>query len=962
MKETNDPFVMFVEGTNVPNVIDQSQIDEIDHSTMDGEMEPEGEVPPLSAFHQPEVEPPPPEPPPKFYIENWFDAIENVPTDPPSNRFVEFGNYKHCVTVQYAACFHRHSFTNDIEDVIDQCVYDAHEHHIDDHEEFDPDTFNVKLDPRNLNHKSLGYSLSRPFFGWLPPYVIKETYQHTTQYARLPHGTLLKHTFKSSNARLNITRSSEAVACDVVYSDVPAADNGATAAVIFAGLDTQVTDIYGIETEDNIQYHGAPTKLISDRAQVEISKKVLDILRTLCIGDWQSEPHQQQQNPAERRFQTVKNAANRIMDRTGAPPSTWLLCLMYVCFLLNHTYNSSIGDVPLQALTGSTPDISVLLKFFFWQKVYYKKVDSSLPSESTEALGHIASISEHCELACPYSEDDLNLCADMSGGEEHDVIMDPIIESKQRMDLSIHANTEPESEPPPVSVFCSEELIGCTFHLDSHDNGEIHRAKIVQLIEEHESQVKDNPTMLRFLLSITNDQAEEIIMYSKLLDYISKDEKYDVVWKFTSHQGPRKPEHPDYKGSLYNLMIEWEIGETTIETLNLLVADGHPTDIPLDAVYSGVVSLCGFRLVIFLGELIGLKTWSTDKGNAYLGAMTSESLHIIAGPGFGELEGHNMIVHRAIYGLRSSGARWHDKYVNCLRDLRFGQCKAEPDILMKENCNAYEYIAVYANDLAIAINDLQEFISLLENKHKLELKGTGPITVHLGMNFVCDEEGEMLSVSQYIVKMIGTYLKFFGEQPKHNVLLPLNLGDNSDYDTSELLNVHGTIKYQFFIEALQLAVSIGRLVIQIAMMTLSGFRVAPRRGHLDRVKRVYAYLSKMRHAAIRVGTEEPDYFVVPDFEYDSAQTVYGDVKEHEPDDVPKSLGKYVTLTQYENAKLMHNVTTGRSVKEQETVETTMHVWVCCNHACVWVCCSKDLCGTNHRSQNNSLLCWCSCEK
>ena len=98
-----------------------------------------------------------------------------------------------------------------------------------------------------------------------------------------------------------------------MYSDEPAVDNGSTAAVIFTGLDTQATDVYGIKTdrqfintlEDNIRYRGAPTRLISDRAQVEISNKVLDILRTLCIGDWQSEPHQQQQNPAERRFQTV---------------------------------------------------------------------------------------------------------------------------------------------------------------------------------------------------------------------------------------------------------------------------------------------------------------------------------------------------------------------------------------------------------------------------------------------------------------------------------------------------------------------------------------------------------------------------------------------------------------------------------------------------------------------------------
>jgi hypothetical protein len=34
-----------------------------------------------------------------------------------------------------------------------------------------------------------------------------------------------------------------------------------------------------------------------------------------------------------------------------------------------------------------------------------------------------------------------------------------------------------------------------------------------------------------------------------------------------------------------------------------LIADGHLTDVPLDYVYAGVVSIKGFRLVIFLAEL-----------------------------------------------------------------------------------------------------------------------------------------------------------------------------------------------------------------------------------------------------------------------------------------------------------------------------------------------------------------------
>jgi hypothetical protein len=55
-----------------------------------------------------------------------------------------------------------------------------------------------------------------------------------------------------------------------------------------------------------------------------------------------------------------------------------------------------------------------------------------------------------------------------------------------------------------------------------------------------------------------------------------------------------------------------------------MVADGHLTDIPLESVYSGVVSLRGLRIITFLAELNGLNLRATDIGNAYLEAFTME--------------------------------------------------------------------------------------------------------------------------------------------------------------------------------------------------------------------------------------------------------------------------------------------------------------------------------------------------
>ena len=59
-----------------------------------------------------------------------------------------------------------------------------------------------------------------------------------------------------------------------------------------------------------------------------------------------------------------------------------------------------------------------------------------------------------------------------------------------------------------------------------------------------------------------------------------------------------------------------------------LVARGHLTDVPIESVYSGVVSLRGLRMILFLAKLNKLNTFCTDIGNAYLKAETSKKVCI----------------------------------------------------------------------------------------------------------------------------------------------------------------------------------------------------------------------------------------------------------------------------------------------------------------------------------------------
>jgi hypothetical protein len=178
------------------------------------------------------------------------------------------------------------------------------------------------------------------------------------------------------------------------------------------------------------------------------------------------------------------------------------------------------------------------------------------------------------------------------------------------------------------------------------------------------------------------------------------------------------------------------------------VAGGHLTKEPVESVYSGVVSLRSFRLVLLLAELNGLEIMVGDVGNAYLEAETKEKVYSIAGPEFEPfgLVGHTLIIKRALYGLRSGGKSWHSRFSDTMRDEGFPPCKANPDVWMRRNGDVWEYVCVYVDDLCCTMLNPKEFLDKLQDLnqgHGYKLKGVGPIEFHLGCDFGRDPDGTL---------------------------------------------------------------------------------------------------------------------------------------------------------------------------------------------------------------------------
>jgi hypothetical protein len=260
-----------------------------------------------------------------------------------------------------------------------------------------------------------------------------------------------------------------------------------------------------------------------------------------------------------------------------------------------------------------------------------------------------------------------------------------------------------------------------------------------------------------------------------------------------------------------------------------MVAGGHLTGPNTDTYYSSVMSLRTMRIGMFLAELNSLDLWAGDIGNAYLEAYTSEKVAFIAGKelaNYGE-EGHLLVIVKALYGLKTSGARYHKKFSETMVSLGFLPSKADSDVWIKDCGNHYEYVCTWVDDLLYAGRDSQGFFHTLEGLG-YKLKGVGPPHYHPSGDFkrIVDANGEppMLTwgATTYVKWMLESYVQLFGEPvPKRTVTVPLPENDHPELDDSLLLDENGVKKYWQMIGEMQWAVAFVHIDLISATVTMA---------------------------------------------------------------------------------------------------------------------------------------------
>ena len=147
----------------------------------------------------------------------------------------------------------------------------------------------------------------------------------------------------------------------------------------------------------------------------------------------------------------------------------------------------------------------------------------------------------------------------------------PVLTGRDRVD---------DDNMTPLPTIKVEDLVGRTFLMGRQEDGQRYRAKIVEAITEHEDGLHKEDVRIKFRCTVNDEEFEEIVSYNELLDHISKDETEEGMWRFksiTAHQGPLSQSDSAYRGSRYNVLVNWETGESTFEPLSIIAADDPVT-------------------------------------------------------------------------------------------------------------------------------------------------------------------------------------------------------------------------------------------------------------------------------------------------------------------------------------------------------------------------------------------------
>jgi hypothetical protein len=380
------------------------------------------------------------------------------------------------------------------------------------------------------------------------------------------------------------------------------------------------------------------------------------------------------------------------------------------------------------------------------------------------------------------------------------------------------------------------------------------------------------------------------------------------------------------------------------------VAGGHTTSAPSSITYSSVVSRDSVRILLTIAALNEYDVFACDVNNAYLNAPCREKIWFEGGAECGEDRGKILVVVRALYGLKSSGASWRQMMANTLIDMGFEESRGDPDVYMrkaadKDGNRCWEYLLCYVDDILAISFRAREVVA--EVGRRFDIKDLEEPSLYLGAQVGKTQLDDgtaawHMAADKYVTGALLTIQGLYDEdgagRKVKKAKTPLPSGYKPELDITEELDDNMISRYRQLIGILRWAVELGRLDIYHEVSILSQFQASPREGHLEGAYHMFDYLNDKDKCKIVFDWRHPDTDESVFQHYCDWTPFYGVVEEELPAKMPEPLGYEVSMHCFVDSNHAGNVVTRRShtgilmfinkapviwySKRQNTVETS----------------------------------------
>ena len=311
------------------------------------------------------------------------------------------------------------------------------------------------------------------------------------------------------------------------------------------------------------------------------------------------------------------------------------------------------------------------------------------------------------------------------------------------------------------------------------------------------------------------------------------------------------------------------------------VARGHTNDPEEYLIYSIVAARDSIRILLMIATLNDLFVSVTDIQNAYLAALPRERVYFVAGPEFKEKQGLNVIIVRALYGLKTSGAAFRAKLAEDIRSMGYSPSLADPDVYLKpkvrpDGTEYYEYLIIYVDDIMCISHEPHVFMEELKVRYTLK-NGYDKPQSYLGVGLRESTDGWVLSTETYVSNVLQEIEKKY--KVPTNCQTPSTTNYLPELDTSRELKGAEVTYYQGLIGILRWIVELGRIDIGHAVTSLASYNCNPRLGHLQEAIHVFGYLKKTKKFSLLLSDDYPNLEKFKGIDITRWKDYYGDVKE-----------------------------------------------------------------------------------